>query len=400
VAIAAPASALRFGADELCGDPSILRGARRIGLVTNDAARLAADASRHTRVALLAAGVPIVRLFSPEHGLGATAPDGHAVRDGVDTRTGLPVVSLYGERMRPDRMQLHDLDAVLFDVPDVGARFYTYTWTLWHTLAACAEADVPLYVLDRPNPLGGELSRAEGPMLEPACRSFLGEDVMPIVHACTLGELARLWRAEHHPNAAVHVVPMRGWSRAHDWTALGLPWVPTSPAMPSFASARWYPGLCLFEATNLSVGRGTAAPFTAIGAPWLDAAAVCDALERRTGVLMRPTTFTPMADRFAGERCVGVGVGDLDPRAFGPVALGLHLLAAVIETHPQAFRWQAYRTAANPGGASHLARLLGRLDVADALAAPARLTAADVRRFTHPAGWVERLRAADALLYA
>jgi hypothetical protein len=167
------------------------------------------------------------------------------------------VVSLYGDRLRPTRAQLHDLDAVLFDIPDVGVRFYTYAWTLWHALAACADAGVPLIVLDRPNPLGGDLARAEGPMLDLAHRSFLGEHPIPIVHACTLGELVRLWQAEAFPSARVTVVPVTGWSRTSEWPVLGVPWVPTSPAMPSFACARWYAGLCLFEATNVSVGRGT-----------------------------------------------------------------------------------------------------------------------------------------------
>jgi uncharacterized protein YbbC (DUF1343 family) len=390
---------LAFGADALCRDPSVLRGAQRLGMVTNDAARLATDASQHTRVALHASGVPIVRLFSPEHGIGANAPDGHAVHDGVDTRTGVPVVSLYGEQLRPTPEQLRDLDAVLFDVPDVGARFYTYTWTLWHTLAACADANVPLFVLDRPNPLGGNLARAEGPMLEPACRSFLGEDAIPIVHACTLGELARVWRAERHPHASLHVVPVQGWSRAQDWTALGAPWVPTSPAMPAFASARWYPGLCLFEATNLSVGRGTTTPFTCVGAPWLDAEAVCDALYRRSGVTVTPLTFTPTTDRYAEHRCAGVSVQAIDPGTIGPVALGLLLLAAVMATHPEAFRWNAYPTAANPGGDAHLRRLLGSSIVAELVANPEHVTAAAAAGWTRVPEWTPRLMAADALLY-
>ena len=190
---------LRFGVDRLCAEPTRLQALwrahpnaqpttmRRVGLVTNDAARLATDPSRRSREALLAAGVPLVRLFGPEHGLQATAADGAPVRDDVDAVTGLPVVSLYGERMRPTADSLRDLDAVLFDIPDVGARFYTYTWTLYHVMVACAEAGVPLVVLDRPNPLGGALSQAEGPVLRDECRSFVGEDAIPVRHALTLG---------------------------------------------------------------------------------------------------------------------------------------------------------------------------------------------------------------------
>lgn len=390
---------MRFGADQLCRDLSPLLGAQRVGLITNGAARLAADNQRHTRVALRSAGVPIVRLFSPEHGLGASAPDGHAVHDGHDDLTDLPVVSLYGTQLRPTRSQLHDLDAVLFDIPDVGVRFYTYAWTLWHALAACADADVPLLVLDRPNPLGGDLARAEGPMLDPAHRSFLGEHPIPIVHACTLGELARLWQAEAFPAARLTVVPMTGWSRASEWPALGVPWVPTSPAMPSFACARWYAGLCLFEATNLSVGRGTPLPFTVIGSPWLRADAVRDALHQRIGVPLDVAYFTPADDRYVGALCAGLTVDGLERDRIGPVALGLHLLAAVAETHPMQFAWHAYPTAANPGGESHLLRLLGERAILDALATPRHLSGNDVRRATQVDGWAERLRAADALLY-
>ena len=256
---------MRFGIDSLCADPSLVRGVRRAGLVTNDAARLAIDAGRPSREALRdtlrEAGGALVRLFGPEHGLTGTVADGASVHDGSDALTGLPVVSLYGERMRPTPQSLRDLDALFFDIPDVGARFYTYTWTLYHAIAACAHAQVPIIVLDRPNPLGGDMTAAEGPMLDMAHRSFVGEDCIPIRHQLTLGELARLWQRERFPAASIRVVPCSGWTRVMRWSDTGLPWIPTSPAMSSFESAETYPGLCLFEATNLSVGRGTDYPF-------------------------------------------------------------------------------------------------------------------------------------------
>jgi uncharacterized protein YbbC (DUF1343 family) len=267
-------SLVRFGVDVLIGQPSRWGNWHRVGLVTNDAARCATDPTRRSRVALLEAGVPLHRLFGPEHGLGAVAEDGAAVAHGKDALTGLPVVSLYGEQLWPSGEQLADLDVVLFDIPDVGARFYTYAWTLFHLLHACAAVGVPLVVLDRPNPLGGVLEAAEGPLLEEACRSFIGNDIIPVRHALTLGELARLWQAERVPSVSLDVIACEGWAATRGWPATGCAWVPTSPAMPHFDSAVWYPGTCLFEATNVSVARGTDAPFACIGAPWLDAAAL------------------------------------------------------------------------------------------------------------------------------
>lgn len=390
-----PATApLRLGADRLAADPSLLGGAQHVGLVTNDAARLASDSAGHTRAALLGAGVPIIRLFGPEHGLTAAAADGAAVDDGIDALTGLPVVSLYGERTRPDAASLHDLDAMLFDVPDVGARFYTYTWTLFHVMAACAECGVPVMVLDRPNPLGGELAYAEGPVLDVACRSFVGEDAIPIRHQLTLGELARVWRRERFTDLDLRVITCHGWTRAMRWSDTGLPWVPTSPAMPSYESAQLYTGLCLFEATNLSVGRGTEAPFQQVGAPWLDVPAVLADLARRIpkGVEFREVSFVPGAGPYIAEPCCGIRVRVIDASVLRPVALGLLLMAAIVSTHRLRFQWARYPTAANPSGDGHFERLIGRRDIRRHFdASPAAIDAGMVREWTSVEDWVERV---------
>jgi len=415
---------LRFGVDRLCAEPTRLQALwraqadappntqtnaptttmRRVGLVTNDAARLATDPSRRSRVALRealpAAGVALVRLFGPEHGLQATAPDGAPVRDDVDAVTGLPVVSLYGERMRPTADSLRDLDAVLFDIPDVGARFYTYTWTLYHVMAACAEAGVPLVVLDRPNPLGGELLKAEGPVLREECRSFVGEDAIPVRHALTLGELARLWQRERFPDSALHVIACDGYTRAMPWPDTGCAWVPTSPSMPSYASAACYPGTCLFEATNLSVGRGTDTPFQVVGAPWMDAPAVAHDVAGRThgAVACTPVIFTPMLAPHANAPCHGVRIAPADALGMGPVALGLLLLASVMTVHRAAFAWAAYPTAANPSGHGHLARLVGRADLQPWFDREAEhIDLARVREWTRIDDWAARVQ--PALLY-
>lgn len=394
-------AAVRFGVDVFIDVPTWWASWRRVGLITNDAARRAGDPDVRARVALQQAGVPLVRLFGPEHGLGASAADGAPVTDGYDALTGLPVVSLYGERMRPTRAHLMDLDAVLFDIPDVGARFYTYAWTLWHVLHACADAGVPLVVLDRPNPLGGVLASAEGPMLSADCRSFIGESDIPIRHSLTLGELARVWQRDVVPTARLEVVRCAGWDRTRDWQATGLPWIPTSPAMPHAHCAAWYPGTCLFEATNVSVARGTRAPFATVGAPWLDAVALASAV-REPGVAAEPVRFMPTTGPHAGVGCEGIRltVAAADPATFvaqtlRPVALGLRLLAHVARQHPRDFAWATYPTAANPSGADHLARLVGRRDLAAALADPhAPLPDETTTRAT---GWAARV--APLLLY-
>ena len=391
---------IRFGVDELVADPALLGGARRVGLITNDAARTAVDVARQSRVALRDAGIPLVRLFGPEHGISAVASDGAAVSDSIDPLTGLPVISLYGEHMGVENELVGDLDAVLFDVPSVGARFYTYTWTLFRMMAACTNVGTPLIILDRPNPLGGNLNRAEGPVLDLSCRSFIGDDAIPITPAVTFGELAHLWQRELYSSVRLDVIPCVGWTRAMRWPETGLPWVPTSPAMPSYESAELYPGTCLFEATNLSVGRGTEVPFQQIGAPWLDADAVLSDLARRIpkGVEFTTVMFTPGGGPYAGEACRGIRITVTSRDAMRPVALGLLLLAAVVSTHRLRFHWARYPTVANPSGEEHFERLIGRRGIRRHYdASPDAIDADLVRQWTGTDDWAERV--SPELLY-
>ncbi len=396
-----------FGIDRLVEEPALLLDrlppVKRVGLVTNDAATTGAASPRPLRpgrVALRQAGVPLAALFAPEHGLAAAAADGSRVADGVDPLTGLPVYSLYGVRLRPTPEQLDGLDLLLFDIPDIGARFYTYIWTLSHVMEACAELGLPLGVLDRPNPLGGDLAAAEGPMLDEArVNSFVGRWSMPVRHSLTVGELARLWQRERLPHLELHVVPVAGWQRSGHWPQVGSPFVPTSPAMPSYETALLYPGTCLLEGTNLSEGRGTALPFRQLGAPWLDGPALAEWFNGLglPGAVARPVHFTPAAGKYAGEACLGIMLHVLDGELFRPVQAGLCVLAGVLHLHPDRFAWLPYPTAAAGPGYGHFDRLIGRLDIRPALSTVAGDLVAAVSAWTRADGWAERV--AGLLLY-
>jgi uncharacterized protein YbbC (DUF1343 family) len=340
---------------------------QRWGLLTNAAACL--PHGQPGRVALLQAGFGLQRLFAPEHGLGASAPDGLAQPDGTDALTGLPIYSLYGRQLAPSPAQLAGLDGLLFDVPDVGVRFYTYLWSLSYLMEACWQQGLPLWVLDRPNPLGLQLAVAEGPWLDEAqCSSYIGRWNIPVRHSCTLGELARLFAAERMPGLQLTVVPCVGLQRpltaarlqpAHELAYLP-PFVPPSPAIRRMATVQLYPATCFAEGVNLHEGRGTHFPFEIIGAPWLparEAAELINALQV-PGLQARPWRFTPHSGRYAGQLCGGCWLQVTDAAAWRPVQAGLRILAALQQHYPQ-LQEACYPTAANPAGTGHLDRLTG-----------------------------------------
>ncbi len=392
--------ALRFGVDRIVtGEMPHLR-IQRIGLVTSNVATTAFNGET-SRVALRRAGFNLVRLFGPEHGLSGTAADGTKVADDIDPATQLPVVSLYGEKLRPPAESLADLDVVVYDIPDVGARFYTYMWTLSHVMEACAAAGKPIYVLDRPNPLGGDLAAAEGPILDEAnVSSFVGRWAMPVRYSLTIGELAGLWNGERQIGADLKVVPVRGWSREQNWPQTRLPFVRLSPAMASYETALLYPGTCLFEGTNVSEGRGTDSPFRLIGAPWIEADRLTDAFNalHLPGVTAQPETFIPQARKHAGTPCHGVRLDIADRRALRPVKVGLHLLAQIKRLHPLHFEWLSYPSAAAGSGINHFDKLIGRREVRAALDARASDLQNQITAWTNPGNWATRVR--PYLLYA
>lgn len=345
---------VRTGLQALLEERLDLLAGLRAGLVSHSAATLP-DLTSNVD-ALLRAGVRLTALFGAEHGFSGAAADGARVADSVDRHSGLPVYSLYGESFDLPPEALGGVDVLVVDFQDAGARFYTYLSTLYYVLRGAGAANVPVIVLDRPNPLGG--ATVEGPSVEPGFASFIGIAPVPIRHGMTLGELAQYLNGEHDLGAALTVVPMQGWRREMWFDQTGLPWVPPSPAMPHLSTAAVYPGMCLVEGTNLSEGRGTALPFEAAGAPWLDGYALAEALNGLglPGVRFRPHQFRPAAGKHAGQVCEGVQVHITDRAAFRPVAAGVQFLAAARAQAPESF---AFLPAVRAGQPPHIDLLYG-----------------------------------------
>jgi uncharacterized protein YbbC (DUF1343 family) len=329
---------VRTGLEQLLARPTALRGLR-VGLIANPTsvtaellhASLALKSSRAFR---------LVALFGPEHGIWAQAQDLVEVADSRDPATGLPVHSLYGKTRTPTREMLEGVDALVFDIQDVGSRYYTYIYTMLLALEACAGNHRKMVVLDRPNPLGGV--DLDGNVLEPAYLSFVGMHPLPVRHGLTVGELALLFKEQRRLSVDLTVIPMRGWRREMSFDQTGLPWVLPSPNMPSLDTAYVYPGGCLIEGTNLSEGRGTTRPFELVGAPWLDAWQLARDLdhEKLPGVAFRPTFFIPTFQKHVGRLCGGVQVHVTDRRRFQAFLTYLLLILHARRQDPARFAWR------------------------------------------------------------
>ena len=338
VAAARPAGPVMVGADVLLRDSLELVRGRRVGLITNHtgraAARTGSGADSAVSTAMLLFDHPdldLVALYSPEHGIEGIVREGERVASGRHAETGLPVYSLYDETNEPLPAMLEGVEVLLFDIQDVGARYYTYVWTMALALRAAGAAGIPFVVLDRPNPIGGEL--VQGNVLDTAFATFVGLHPVPMRHGMTAGEVARLVHAHWEPRAELHVVAMKGWKREMWYEDTGLEWVAPSPNMPSVESATHYPGTCLFEGTGLSVGRGTERPFQWVGAPWLDGEALAERLNAYglPGVRFEAVRFTPNAPsdgKFAGSEVHGVRFVATERELYDPTRAAL---AAVIE---------------------------------------------------------------------
>jgi uncharacterized protein YbbC (DUF1343 family) len=300
--------------------------------------------------------VKLVALFSPEHGIEGKL-DVPKINDSRESHTGLKVFSLYGASRRPSKESLQGIDTIVFDIQDIGARFYTYISTLGEVLHAAGENGVSILVLDRPNPIGG--IEVGGPVLDAGAESFVGFHPIAVRHGMTIGELAMLFKNERKIDVQLDVVKLQGWRRGDLFDATGLLWVNPSPNMRSLTAALLYPGIGLLETTNVSVGRGTDRPFEVLGAPWIEATELAGALNAATlaGVRFVPSYFTPEASKFSGERCGGVQIYIIDRKACDPIRTGLEVATTLRRLYRDQWEVKSY------------GRLLGSAKVLDGLLA-------------------------------
>lgn len=327
---------VRSGIDVLEADGFAALAGRRIGLITN---QTGVNRGRRSTIDLLhgAANLELVALFSPEHGIRGQS-EADAIDDDRDAASGLPIYSLFRSSTRaPSAEQMKDLDTLVFDIQDIGCRFYTYVSTMGLAMEAAAAAGKRFVVLDRINPLGG--LQVDGPVRAGEGNDFVAFHDIPVQHGMTVGELATMFRAERKLDLDLTVIPLEGWDRAMNFDATGLPWVNPSPNMRSPTQALLYPGVGLLEFTNISVGRGTATPFEQIGAPWLHGGRLAEMLQKENlpGLLILPIQFTPSASLYDGEDCSGVCFVVTDRSALRPVDLGISLMRAIHDLHPGTF---------------------------------------------------------------
>ena len=331
---AAPCSGILTGVDRLQQSPyrEWLEG-KRIGLVTNHTGVNCRLESTETIISEIP-DARLTALFAPEHGIRGTSQAGREI-----VSRGI-VYSLYGKQRTPSVEMLDEVDVLVFDIQDVGARFYTYISTMLESMKAAARDGIPFVVLDRPVPIDGE--RVEGPVLEKGLESFVGSFQLPIRYAMTPGELARLMNSQLKLRAQLDVVPLKGWKRTHWFDETGLTWIPPSPNMATLETASIYPGFCLIEGTNLSEGRGTTHPFELVGAPWLNNDELVQRLNRLDlpGVRFRAQDFAPWFSKYQGETCHGIQIHITNRSAFQPIKTVLHFLSEVIRLHPSEFQFR------------------------------------------------------------
>ncbi|MDM5296769.1 DUF1343 domain-containing protein [Bacillus pumilus] len=311
---------------------------KKVGLITNPTG---IDASMKSSVDLLFEhpSINLTALYGPEHGVRGDAQAGEGVESYTDEKTGLPVYSLYGKTRKPTPEMLRDVDVLLFDIQDVGSRYYTYIYTMAYAMEASKENNIPFVVLDRPNPIGG--LKVEGPVLEPDYASFVGLYPIPLRHGMTTGELARMFNKEFHINAKLTVIKMKNWKRSMTFDDTKLPFVLPSPNMPTVDSTFVYPATGLVEGTNVSEGRGTTKPFELIGAPYINSNELSDHLNqlKLKGVQFRPVSFTPTFSKHAGTLSHGVQLHVTDRTSFEAVKTGLSIIKAIHDLYPQDFQF-------------------------------------------------------------
>ncbi|HUE55179.1 MAG TPA: DUF1343 domain-containing protein [Candidatus Udaeobacter sp.] len=310
-----------------------LRG-KHVGLITN---HTGLDYQGRSTIEVLAhaPGVQLVALFSPEHGLAGR--NNEKFSSTKDPSTGLPVYSLYGETLHPTDEMLQGIDALVFDIQDAGVRFYTYTATMGYCMEEAAKRNIAFFVLDRPNPLGGDI--VEGPMLDSDKTNFVAYFPLPVRYGLTIGELAQLFNAEKHIGADLHVIAMKNWHRNYFFESTGIKWIPPSPNLRTTKGSILYPGIEILQSGGVSVGRGTQTPFEEFGAPWLNGDEVADALNARrlAGLHFASQPFIPIVGLYSGERCGGVAPRITERGAVRSMRMGLEIAAILQKLYPQQF---------------------------------------------------------------
>ncbi|HCK68003.1 MAG TPA: DUF1343 domain-containing protein [Nitrospina sp.] len=332
------------GIDHLLSQPEKYLQGKTVGLIVNHTS-LAGDGKHSITHFLSHSAFTLQALFAPEHGLNGTAQDMIPIDNEVDLLSGLDIKSLYGKNkdsLVPDPALLHDIDNLVFDIQDIGSRYYTFIYTMANCMIICKQAGTRMVVCDRPNPING--TSVEGNLVGEAWRSFVGQYPLPNRHGMTVGELARLFNEHFGIHCDLTVVPMSGWSREMWYDQTGMIWTPPSPNMPTLATATVYPGMCLIEGTLLSEGRGTTLPFEQIGAPFIDPHKLVARLETDShllpGVFFRPQYFKPMFQKHAGEVCAGLQLHITDRDQFKPLLTTLALLRAIAEIYPDQLQWR------------------------------------------------------------
>jgi uncharacterized protein YbbC (DUF1343 family) len=323
---------------------------KQVGMVTNQTGVLSSGVSIIDTLVNL--GINVTVIFGLEHGFRSNKAAGESIESYVDEKTGIPVYSLYGKVKKPSKTMLRNVDIILFDVQDIGARFYTYISTLFYVLQSAAENGISVIVLDRPNPIGGNY--VDGPVLDMDFKSFIGIAQIPVVHGLTLGEIANLFVGENYISTKVKpylkVIECESWQRNYYWNDFRIDWIPTSPNIPEFETALVYPGSCFLEGTNVSEGRGTNSPFLIIGAPFIDSEKLTNELKLKKikGANFSPVSFVPVDipgkstnTKYKGIKCKGIKIKITDENKFKSVEFGIYLLSSIIKLYPESFKFNA-----------------------------------------------------------
>ncbi len=378
---------IQFGIDILLKQNPFWKN-KNIALVTNHAATTNKLIS--SRKALLDKGFKITKLFSPEHGLDVQGADGKKMKDGIDTLTHLPIISLYNKKLAPSKKNLSDIDVVVFDIPDIGCRCYTYLWTMTYVLEACAKYKKKLIILDRPNPISGNLKFAEGPMLdEQHCASFIGRWNIPLRHSCTLAELALYFNHTKNIHADIEIIRCKNWKRNMYFPDWQIQFIPTSPAITSFEAMLLYPGLVLLEATNISEGRGTEYSFEGVGAPWINMHLLNDWL-RSVDVKVKSIEFMPIESKYKNEICFGFSF--YQNKKTNSVLNGLRLIKKIKDTFPKHFKWKPYPTNVNPTGKNHLDKLSGIYNSENLFSLSQKKFENQINELVHTKDWKKQIK--------